>query len=112
MSHECSHNSCSHGHHHDAASSSCEHCQHCSCSCHKKKCSFVDDLFKLADDAWMELLKDKIKDEILKNSKDNIEQLAKLAASSNQARWSEKLAEKRNKDEFEEHLKAIMYKKR
>jgi len=89
----------SHHHHH-----SCEHCEHqedhcsqcCSCSCHDSDHhhegheGFSHELLEMADDAWMEVLKEKIKEQILATNGKKLDELAKIVASSNEARWKYK----------------------
>lgn len=121
---ECSQNSCMSGSSQSAnlgcgsgkcgCSSKCEcqcQCSNCSCKnynggCHQGK--YSDQLFKLADDAWMELLKEKIKEEIRLNGGEQIAQLAKLVSTANHARWKDKMQTKKDHEEFENNLKAAM----
>lgn len=115
--HECHHSghSCSSQHHHNHGSeSTCCECrchQTCDCQCHKKH-KYCDQLLELADDAWMEVLKEEIKKEIIKNSGDHLKKMAELVASANHKRWSEKMAEKRDFESFEEELKNLMSQKK
>jgi hypothetical protein len=119
---ECSHDSCTSGssHHHGfgAGKSSCScggKCgcgcccctgQCCSCSCHQGK--YSDQLLHLADDAWMEVLKEKIKEEIRQNAGEQIAQLAKLVSTSNHARWRDKMQSKRDHEAFETNLRNVL----
>lgn len=119
---ECSHGSCmsgsSHSNHSACGSNKCScsgkcGCQCCCCSgkscgcgCHQGK--YADQLLKLADDAWMEVLKEKIKEEIRLNGGEQIAQLAKLVSSANHARWKDKMQTKRDHEEFENNLKAAL----
>lgn len=95
----------------------------CGCSCHTKsdyeehECShehhqkhhdYADELLELADDAWMEVLMDKIKEEILAHSGDHLTQLAKLVTTTNHERWKDKLAQKYNCEHFREELRQLM----
>lgn len=56
----------------------------------------------------MEVVKEKIKEEILKTSSDHLNELAKLVSETNKKRWQEKMAEKSNEIDFEERLKNIL----
>lgn len=70
--------------------SSC--CHSHSDSCHEKECDFSGHLLKLADEAWMEVLKEKIKKQIETSCGPHLDQLAQIVAEANGARWSQKLA--------------------
>lgn len=111
MSHECHDSSCSsehHSHHHDGEC--CCSCHTCACECHNhhhKK--YTKELLCLADQAWMEVLKEKIKEEILKTSGKHLDQMAKLVSEANHKRWKEKLAEKKQLEDFDDDLKSLMY---
>jgi hypothetical protein len=109
MSNECTDKDCSQ-HFHSHSKEHCTCCCHqgCACSCHKKQ-KYTDQLFKLADEAWMEVLKEKIKDEIRQKAGDHLSQLAQLTANSNQKRWKDELDEKKNLEEFDASLKNLMY---
>ena len=93
----------------------------CECSCHEmhdhhhhhdahEHQDYADELLELADDAWMEVLMDKIKEEILAHSGEHLTQLAKLVTATNHERWKDKLAEKYNKENFREELRQLMHK--
>jgi hypothetical protein len=45
-------------------------------------------LLALADEAWSQLLKEKIKTEISKSCAESIDKLAKLVAETNMAKWA------------------------
>ena len=112
MGHECSQGSCSVG---SSSSSKCGcgcgskkcncccGCKDCQCSCHQTK--YADQLLHLADEAWMEVVKEKIKEEIRQHNSENINQLAKLVAASNNARWKDKLQAKKDQEDFETQLR-------
>lgn len=112
MSHECQDSCCeSHHHHHHHG-----HCHdECSCCCHDE-CSgqhhhgkFSRELLELADEAWMEVLKEEIANEIRKTSGDHIKKMAKLVNETNHDRWKELMAEKKGFEEFEDKLKGLLY---
>jgi hypothetical protein len=46
----------------------------------------------MADEAWMEILKEKIKKQIESAGGEHLDQLAKIVAESNKERWEHKLA--------------------
>lgn len=105
----CTQSSCSSG---DSHSSKCG-CgcgctnSHCQCACHQQ-CKYSDELLKLADDAWMELLKEKIKEDILQNAGDQLTRLAKLVSTANHARWKDKMQSKKDHEDFESQLKSVL----
>jgi hypothetical protein len=74
-----------------------------SCHCHQEK--YADQLLRLADDAWMEILKEKIKEEIRLNGGEQLTQLAKLVSTANHARWKDKMQGKKDHEDFECQLK-------
>jgi len=110
MSHSCNDNSCSEGHHHDQ-SDACNCCCHrqCDCGCHNKE-KYSDQLIELADEAWMEILKEKIKAEILKKSGDHLTQMAQLVNEANHRRWQDKIDERKNAENFEDKLSELLFK--
>jgi hypothetical protein len=101
----------SHDHeHHSPTCNACGHSQTCPCECHKSK-KYSDELLRLADLAWMEAVKDGIKEEILRYSGQHIKALAKLVSESNHKRWQAKLEEKKDVEEFEDELRDLMHKR-
>jgi hypothetical protein len=110
---------------HPDHSSCCSNQQSCghqafkaSCCCHQKsygcasshestgKCDHMTKFFELADQAWMELLKEKIKEHILSHSKE-MDELARVIAEANQARWEKKIEDRQLYAGFEERIKAL-----
>lgn len=81
--------------------SSC--CGKSCCSSTNYECSFSKQLLELADEAWMEVLKEKIKDNIKKND-NKIDQLAKLVSEANALRWHSKMAKEKNCSDYQEKL--------
>lgn len=71
-------------------------------------CNFHETLLALADDAWMELLKEKIKIEIEKSGGQHMDKIAKLVADANCAKWGNMIHAKVKCDEYKENLKALM----
>lgn len=110
--HHCSEDSCC-GHEKNSCHEQSCCCQkNCSCPCHSHeddcKKNHADKLLCLADQAWMEVLKDKIKQEILKNSGEHLDGLAKLVASYNSKRWRDKIEAKKGCCDFDEQLRNLM----
>lgn len=94
QNHECCHQGdkeCSHHHHHGE----CHHHHHG---------DFAHQLLEMADDAWMEVLRDKIKQEIIKSSGDHLDKLAKIVSDSNKERWKHKLADQKGCHDFEDKV--------
>jgi len=60
----------------------------------------------------MELLKERIKEEIKQNGGDHINQLAKLVATANHARWKDKMLVKKDVEDFENQLKNLFCSKK
>lgn len=115
MSHECHHGTCtqegqSHSHNPQGCSI-CYHQHQCDCECHTHHHKYSDELLDLADEAWMEVVKEKIKEEILQHSGKHISQLAKVVAGANHTRWTCKLDEKKNQEEYETLLRSLMFQK-
>lgn len=96
-------NSCStdHGSHGDYCCDD-DHNDHCHCGHHHK--DFAEELLCMADCAWGEILKEKIKEEIKKKSGAHLDELARVVAESNCARWEHKLAGKKVKSDFRDKL--------
>lgn len=107
----CSEGSCSCQKHQDHQMKLCK-CGSCSgqCECQSKCHSYSDQLLHLADQAWEELLKDKIKEEILAKSSANLTELAKLVSETNHKRWKALMSEKGNEDSFKDRLRQILEK--
>lgn len=116
MSHHCHHDHenqkdscCSQGSEskHSCSDSCCCCCCHDSCgtSCHHHHDKdFSHELLELADEAWMEILKDKIKQQIISSSGKNLDKLAKLVSDANQKRWQNKLGVNKVVSDFKEKI--------
>lgn len=91
-----------HGHHHGCGNHEGECCQHE--DEHEDDQDFAHELIAIADDAWMELLHEKIKKEIEKADGANLDKLAKLVSDANRARWNHKLALNKNSAELKNSL--------
>lgn len=81
-----------HHHHHDE--------DHCGCGCH-----CTEKFLEIADLAWMEVLKDKIKAQILAHKGEHMDKLAELIAKANGERWKNKISSKTKGNEFKDELK-------
>lgn len=71
-------------------------------------CNMPEKLLCLADEAWRELLKEKIKQEIQKTSGEKLNAIAKLLAEGNHRRWSHFIEGKQKCAEFKQQLKEAM----
>lgn len=91
MSHHshCDHNGCTCPHGNQGHCCACSHC-HDHSSQHEH-CHFSDQLLEMADDAWMEVLKEKIKEQVRQKSGAHLDKLAKIVAEANNDRWQRKL---------------------
>lgn len=91
--------SCSlHGEHHEQ-----HHEEHECCDLNEK-------MFCLADEAWKELLMEKIKQEIEKLSGEKLNEVAKAVAEANHKRWHHMMEGKQKCCEFKQHLKDLLMK--
>lgn len=116
MSHEScqSHGgSCSSGHSgHSSCSCGGQSCKgQCGCGCKDCKCNegscqedFAKKLIEMADCAWMEIVKEKIKAHILSSSGEHLDKLAEIVSEANKLRWQEKMAAKQGCNDFKEKL--------
>lgn len=93
--------------------SSCCSNQECQCQCAccsgKQSCSSGHEdgykwFLEVADEAWTEVLKEKIKEHILATQKDRMTDLAKLVSEGNNQRWKSKMDKKKVCAEFSEKL--------
>lgn len=98
----------------------CDSHEKCCCSCHTRQeesCydednheheheheELIDCLIEAADCAWMEVLKDKIKEHILATQNDRMKELAKIVAEGNNQRWKFKMEKKQGCADFKEKL--------
>lgn len=90
-------------HHHHAVQPACCH------EDHDTECDTAHDLLDLADMAWMEVLKEKIKDHIRANDQ-KIDELAAIVADINKERWHHKMAKEKICEDFERRLKDLFNK--
>lgn len=102
-----------HGHSHDHHQEKCHSCGHEQCSCGSCSCGhqhdhehgdFANDLLELADQAWMELLSEKIKKQIEANHGKQLDDLAKIVSDTNNSRWKHKMAAQKVRNEYKDKL--------
>lgn len=84
----------------------CSSHQSCEDHSHHSGCDFSHKLIALADQAWMEVLKEKIKKEIELNDH-KIGEVARIVAAANHDRWQRKMAKKQACASFEDQLKGL-----
>ncbi len=72
---------------------------------HEHGCGCFDKFFAIADEAWKEVLKDKIKSKILEHKEKHMDELASLIAKANAAKWKNKISAKVKQNEFKDELK-------
>lgn len=87
------------------------HCQ----SCEAKRqyhehgmdgsCCCAEKFLMLADEAWKEVLKDKIKEKICAQKGEHIEKLAELIATTNGEKWKHKMSAMMKCDQYKDQLK-------
>lgn len=105
------------GHHHHTY---CESAAHESSCCHEESCKthhhhgdegdFGAQLLEMADQAWMELLKEKIKEQIEASGGKHLDKLAKVVSETNKVRWQNKMAKEKIVRGFKEKLGEIFNK--
>lgn len=99
-----------HGHQHEG-SCSCGCGCGCGCGSHhhhhndSEGCKCTEKFLEIADEAWREILKDKIKSKILSHKGDHMDKLAEMIAKANGERWKNKISAKTKSNEFKEGLK-------
>lgn len=92
-----------------ACCNSGHHQQECCCKCHEhhhdgEQGDFAKQLLELADEAWMEVLYDKIKKKVETTNGAKLDQLAQIVADANNARWEAKLSKEKRCDEYEDKI--------
>lgn len=92
--------SCCSGQQHHSCGSCCESSHS---SCHEGKCDHKNKFLALANEAWMEVFKEKIKDEIRKNSQ-HLDELARLVSEANKELWRCKIEGHRTMGNYDEKM--------
>lgn len=100
----------SHGYDHEK-SCSCGCGCGCDCGCkgrhhhHENECNCAEKFLMIADEAWKEVLKEKIKSKILTHKGEHIEKLAEIIAKANGEKWKHVISAKTKCNSFKETLK-------
>ncbi|HNB23492.1 MAG TPA: hypothetical protein PKZ32_13810 [Candidatus Melainabacteria bacterium] len=68
-------------------------------------CNLHEKLLCLADEAWKEVLKDKIKKEIEKSAGAKLDALAQIVAGANHQKWTHMIEGKQKCDEYKNQIK-------
>ena len=95
MSNECSNDSC------------CGTKESSNCGSDQDCCDMPEKLLGLADEAWHEVVKDKIKAEIESSCGEKLDKLAKIVASANSGRWAHQIQGKVKCEEFKSSIKEL-----
>ena len=98
---------CSHSHGHEGQGSCHEHEHECKDDHHSCEGDFSRHLLEMADCAWMELLKEKIKKQIESSCGAQLDELAKLVSETNHVRWKHKIGKKKLCNEYQEKIAAF-----
>lgn len=102
-------NNCGCGHEHSNEG-------HCNCGCNcgcgshhhnhgEESCHCKEKFLEIADMAWMEVLKDKIKDKIVTHKGEHMDKLAEIIAKANGEKWKNKISSKTKSHKFKDDLK-------
>lgn len=94
------HHCCDHSYH-SGAGSFHEHSHH-----HHHGCDFAQRFLEIADEAWIEVLKEKIKENIRKNDP-KIDEIARIVAEANNEKWKKKTSSHKCCENYEHQLHAI-----
>lgn len=103
---------CCGGGHHEG------HEEACSCGCQskahiheheaEKSCHCAEAFLHIADAAWKEVLKERIKDKIIAQKGEHIEKLAELIATANGEKWKYIMTAKAKCNKFKDNLKEFL----
>lgn len=106
-------NSNMYGHQHEC-SCGCGSESGCKCGCgshhhhhhdNENECHCAEKFLRIADDAWIEVLKDKIKEKIIAKKGDHIDKLAEMVATANGEKWKHVISAKTKCHKFKDNLK-------
>ncbi len=98
-----------HSHEHEECCSSHHH-HHDSCHehSHDEECCYTQSFLELADEAWMEVLKDKIKEHIITHDH-KIDKLAAIIAEANHERWRKKMENESCNENYKQKLHDLFH---
>lgn len=106
MREHCQKDACCHHHHDEGCHGHSESCHSHEEGCHHEEGhgEFTHHFLEVADCAWMEVLKDKIKEHILATENDRMKELAKIIAEANKERWKHRKEKKKHCKDLAEKL--------
>jgi len=85
--------------------SECHESQECHRNRNYENCEDHSQSFlELADCAWMEVLKEKIKEHIKQEDGQRLDELARIVSEANKKRWEHKMCKDKCCEDFEEQL--------
>lgn len=102
MTEQCNYHT--HGHHK-------EKCCTCGCTDYSHEhdtegsCHCAEKFLELADEAWKEVLKEKIKEKIIIKKAEHLDKLAEIVAKANGEKWKNIISSKMQCNEFKENIK-------
>ena len=79
------------------------------CDSSTECCDMPEKLLALADEAWHEVLKEKIRKEIEESCGEKLNDLARLVATANGQKWSHMIAGKAKCDQYKRSVKEFFY---
>lgn len=82
--------------------------QQCSTVGKEQECNLHEKLLCLADEAWKEVLKEKIKVEIEKSSGEKLTKLAKVVAEANGRKWQFMIQGKKACDDYKHQVRSLL----
>lgn len=98
--------------HHGEGDCSCGCGCGCGCGSHhhhgEEGCHCTDKFLAIADEAWKEVLKEKIKAKILTHKGEHMEKLAEIIAMANGEKWKHLISAKTKSNEFKDKLKEFL----
>lgn len=71
-------------------------------------CDIPAKLLSLADEAWHDVLKEKLKAKIEEHSGEKIDKLASVVATANHKKWSHMIQQKVDCHSYQDEVKAVM----
>lgn len=74
----------------------------------EQECNMHEKLLCLADEAWKEVLKEKIKQEIEKTSGAKLSALAKLVAETNGRKWAFMIQAKKGCEDYKTQVRTLL----
>ncbi|WP_128130961.1 hypothetical protein [Legionella sainthelensi] len=83
------------------------HDDHCDHHTHEIKANYF---LELADEAWEEVLKEKIKEYILDTQNNQMIKLAKIVAEGNNQRWQNRVERKQDYNDFMDEIRKFFSK--